>query len=76
MIIYILWHILRLSFSTALVLAYVEIGPGGEYLGVLIDTFKSHIVSIDWNGIGLKVLNVVIGILRDLPDLIRNVTEK
>lgn len=72
MIIYLLWQVLRISFSTALVLAYVELGPGGEYLGNLIDAFKSYIVAVDWNAIGMKLLNVAIGFLRDVLDVMRN----
>ncbi len=72
MIIYILWHVLRISFSTALVLAYVELGPGGEYLGNLIDAFKGYIVAVDWNAIGMKLLNVVIGFLREIVEILRN----
>lgn len=47
--IYILWKIVKQAFITSLVLTYVEIGPGGEALGALIDGMKSYFMAIDWN---------------------------
>jgi hypothetical protein len=42
---------LRWSFVAACVLAYVEVGPGGEALGNVIEAFKGILLSIDWESL-------------------------
>jgi len=42
---------LKFCFLTALVLAYVEIGPVGDSLMVVVEAMKEAILSVDWEGV-------------------------
>ena len=44
-------RVLKLLFIAALVLAYVEIGPGGQALYAIVDAFKDAILGVDWNSV-------------------------
>jgi len=40
--------LLRWALVAACVTAYVEVGPGGEALGNVVDAIKGVLLSIDW----------------------------
>lgn len=72
MFLYILWQVVKYAFVTALVLTYVDLGPGGEYLGKLIDAFRGYLAQVDWGVIGRAVLDFVIGFLREIVQILRD----
>ena len=45
---WVFWKIFRLGLLAALVLVYIELGPGGQPLGVFVYGVKDLLVSVDW----------------------------
>ncbi len=72
MFLYVLWLAVRYAFITALVLTYVDLGPGGAYLGKMIDAFRGYLGQVDWSVFGRVVLDFVLAILRELLQLVRD----
>lgn len=72
MFLYILWQVLKYAFVTALVLTYVDLGPGGVYLGKLIDSFRGYLAQVDWGVIGRVVLDFVVAFFREILQILRD----
>ena len=45
----ILWKILEYSLCAAAVLTYIEIGPYGDTILVIVESFKQALMQIDWS---------------------------
>lgn len=54
-----LLKVLEWSFVTALVLTYIEIGPGGGSVGAVVDSFKSVLVGIDWASLSAEIIQAL-----------------
>ncbi len=54
-IFFILKDVLKYTFATAIVLTYVDIGPGGESLGSMVDTFRGLLTVVDWESLGTSI---------------------
>lgn len=63
----VLKDILKYILITALVLVYVDYGPGGESVGALVGTFKGVLTAIDWQPLVATVAeqgdNIMTGLL-------------
>ena len=46
---WVIFQILKTVLFTGAVLAYAEIGPGGELLGNMIETTRDTIMTVDWS---------------------------
>ncbi|WP_020211016.1 hypothetical protein [Gilvimarinus chinensis] len=40
----------------AAVLTYVEIGPGGESVGAIVDAFHNVMMQVDWSALGAEII--------------------
>ena len=47
--------LLRWAFVAACVAAYVQVGPGGEALGNVVEAIKGVLLSIDWETLARSV---------------------
>lgn len=53
--------ILEWSFVAAAVQVYIALGPGGEAVGALVESFQNVLISIDWAQIGEHLWQAVKG---------------
>lgn len=51
----VIWKILEWSLVAAAVLTYVEIGPGGDSLGAIVNSLKDILIDIDWSSLGHSI---------------------
>ena len=47
--------VLKYTFVTAAILTYIEVGPGGEHVASLVNTFRDVLLAIDWSSIGASI---------------------
>ncbi len=52
---HIMFKLLKWSVVTAAILAYVEIGPGGEALGEIVNVMKQAMLEVDWQSIASNI---------------------
>ncbi|MCX4029373.1 hypothetical protein H0A36_02940 [Endozoicomonas sp. SM1973] len=57
---------------TAAVLTYAEIGPGGEAVAELINTFQEVLRNIDWQNIFQQLTSTVKTLMQSLSETVVN----
>lgn len=45
--------------AAALIMAYIEVGPGGDKIGVAVNTVKSTVLSVNWSKVASEVVVLV-----------------
>lgn len=45
---YLFLHAFRYLLITGIVLAYIEVGPGGAAVREIVDMFKEELLKVDW----------------------------
>lgn len=54
------------------VLVYVELGPGGEYVGNMVDAVKAALITVDWAGLWVDIKAALLGLLDSLSGVMES----
>jgi len=71
----IIWKILEWALVSALVLTYIEIGPGGDSLNAIVLSIKDVLIDIQWAELAHNIGGHLQTLLTNLWDSFQNNTD-
>lgn len=71
----VLWVIAKWLLIVSSVLAYVDVGPGGEYVGSVVNGLKAWLITIDWASVWVTIKTGIAEAALWLSEQLKNIAE-